>query len=182
MEALHSSPIVDAQPDDHAAVFEQCYRAHRLDVYRRCLRFAAGREDWAEDLVHDVFLRLHKHLPGLTDLSELRPWLFRVAANLAINRLRDERSLLARLSMLLQPAADETPAADVRHARRQVVEATLRKLPPRERIALCMSVLDGMPQRDIAAALQLSEGYVSKLLARAWAVVEKSGWEVEHAP
>ena len=43
----------------------------------------------------------------------------------------------------------------------------LQALPTRQRIVACMRFLDEKSQREIAATLQLSEGYVSKLLARA---------------
>ena len=42
----------------------------------------------------------------------------------------------------------------------------LTRLPARERVVFCMRHLDGMQQREIAAALHLSEGYISKLLKR----------------
>ena len=58
--------------------------------------------------------------------------------------------------------------------------ATLSALPAAERVALCLKVFDGMAQRDIAATLGFSEGYVSKLLSRAWAQIRAAGWEVGH--
>ena len=56
--------------------------------------------------------------------------------------------------------------------------AVLARLPGRQRVALSMKVLDGMSQREIASALGLSEGYVSKLIDRAWTTVRAAGWEV----
>ena len=58
----------------------------------------------------------------------------------------------------------------------------LNTLPPKERMVLSMQVLDGHSQRDIALLLGLSEGYVSKLLTRAWANIRAAGWEVDDAP
>jgi RNA polymerase sigma-70 factor (ECF subfamily) len=45
-----------------------------------------------------------------------------------------------------------------------------------------MHVLDGLSQREIARTLDLSEGYVSKLLARAWSKLRAAGWEVDEGP
>jgi RNA polymerase sigma-70 factor (ECF subfamily) len=57
--------------------------------------------------------------------------------------------------------------------------AFLRSLPPNERVVLCMKVLDGCSQREIAQALSLSEGYVSKLAKRALDRARARGWEVQ---
>jgi RNA polymerase sigma-70 factor (ECF subfamily) len=66
---------------------------------------------------------------------------------------------------------------DREEARRalQLVE----RLPARERVVLWMALVDERSQREIAGALGLSEGYVSKLLDRAKARVRREGWEVE---
>ena len=58
----------------------------------------------------------------------------------------------------------------------------LNTLPPKERMVLSMQVLDGHSQREIARMLGFSEGYVSKLLTRAWASIRAAGWEVDDAP
>ena len=58
----------------------------------------------------------------------------------------------------------------------------LNTLPPKERMVLSMQVLDGHSQREIAWMLGFSEGYVSKLLARAWKSIRAAGWEVDDAP
>lgn len=159
------------------ALFDRCYRDHRADVYRWALRYGAGRSAWAEDLTHDVYVRLYAHLEELDSETDLAPWLYRTTANLALNRLRDEKSWLGRLSALMKSDRDETPNAEVRVSRRQTLLKTLAKLPAREHVVICMKVLDGKEQQEIAQTLGLSEGYVSKVAARAWAVIERSNWE-----
>ena len=168
-----------SRPDQAALAFDRHYRAHRADVYRWCLRYGAGRGAWAEDLTHDVFLRLHAHLPTLEEHEALAPWLYRTTANLALNRLRDEQSVLGRIAKLWSSDRDPAPDPEARLSRRQQVLKTLGRLPARERLVLCMKVLDGKSQQEIAQALNLSEGYVSKLSTRAWEFVERSG-EVSH--
>jgi RNA polymerase sigma-70 factor (ECF subfamily) len=168
---------MSARSSPGQALFDRCYRDHRLDVYRWALRYGAGRAAWAEDLTHDVFLRLHAHLGELDDTTALGPWLYRATANLALNRLRDEKSWVGRLATLLRPEHDERPTAEATLSRRQALLKTLATLPAREHVVICMKVLDGKEQQEIAQTLGLSEGYVSKLVARAWAQIERSGWE-----
>ena len=168
-------PAAELRKVDLAAAFD----AHRHEVYRWALRFGGADRAFAEDLTHDVFLRLHRHLDKLDAREDLRGWLYTVTARLALTRRRDERGWLERLQAFFKPQAqaplDEVVAARV--AARGALEL-LAALPDAERVVLCMELLDGLKQREIARALKRSEGYVSKLLKRARERVRVAGWEV----
>lgn len=164
------------------AALGRCYEAHKGDVYRWSLRFVGGRRSLAEDLAHDVFVKLLEQRGHLAATDDVGGWLYRVTANLAIDRLRRERSWTTRFSRLFaaeQP--DEVPPVDValelRDDARRALEL-VERLPPRERVVSWMALVDDKSQREIAATLGLSEGYVSKLLERAKAAVRREGWEV----
>ena len=104
-----------------------------------------------------------------------------MAANLAVSRLRREQSWVGKLRTLVATDdAAERSAAELFEEREEAaaVMRTLAELPARERVVLCMKVLDGKSQKEIAEALALSEGYVSKLCARAWGRVQGAGWGV----
>jgi RNA polymerase sigma-70 factor (ECF subfamily) len=167
-----------------AAVFERAYGAHRRDVYRWALRFAGGRSGWAEDLAHDVFIKLLEQLPRLDASADLGGWLYRVTANLALSRLRRDRSLASRLARFFTQEEDCGAAPDdpltLREDAAAVLEA-LQRLPPREAVVLTMKLVDGKSQKEIAEALEMSEGYVSKLVARGAERIRAGGWEVSHA-
>lgn len=178
-----SVPALMASHDTARSDFEAAYEAHRHDVYRWALRFAGGRTGWAEDLMHDVFLKLLVHLPRLDASVSLGGWLYRVTANLALSRMRRDRSLGHRLSRFFTEEEEpELPDAKLR-LREDAAEAVeaLQRLPPREAMVLTMKVIDGKSQREIADALEMSEGYVSKLMARGWERLRLEGWEVTNA-
>jgi RNA polymerase sigma factor (sigma-70 family) len=165
------------------AEFETAYRAYRQRVYRWALRFSAGNGAAAEDLVQDAFTKLLQAMPNLKDPDDLAGWLYRVTANLAMYRLRRENRFLKRLARLFSvergvERPDEVFSLDEQAA---AVLGLIRALPPRERVVLSMRYLDGKSGREIARSLRVSEGYVSKLLARAVERVRAQGWEVEDA-
>jgi RNA polymerase sigma factor (sigma-70 family) len=158
--------------EDAATRFEQCYAAHRDQVYRLGLRYGGNRTAFAEDLTHDVFLKLLKSGLNLDEIENIGAWLHTAAANLAVSRLRAEKSLLGRLSRWITRAAGRTeersPEAmlELKESAALATRA-LASLPPRQRVVVCMKLLDGATQREIAEALAISEASVSKLLARA---------------
>jgi RNA polymerase sigma-70 factor (ECF subfamily) len=157
---------------DAATRFEECYAAHRDHVYRLGLRYGSNRTAFAEDLTHDVFLKLLKSAPSVDEIENIGAWLHTAAANLAVSRLRAEKSLLGRLSRLFARAAgraeERTPQVmlELRESA-ALANRALASLPPRQRVAVCMKLLDGATQREIAEALAISEASVSRLLARA---------------
>jgi RNA polymerase sigma-70 factor (ECF subfamily) len=166
---------------DQRATFAACYQAHKARVFRLGLRYGRGQETWAEDLTQDVFMTLLKELPRLTEYEDLAGWIYRVATNSALTRLRRERSILRQFQQLfLGPSeAEESPRDRVEMSETaREAEALMQSLPPKERMVLSMKVLDGLSQREIADTLGHSEGYVSKLLARAWDRIRAAGWEV----
>jgi RNA polymerase sigma-70 factor (ECF subfamily) len=165
------------------ADFAACYAAHHSRIYHLCLRYGSGDHGFAEDVTHDAFVKLLQHLPRLREHEDLGGWLYRVATNLALSQLRRRRWLRAWFEHRDPPrlvAEDPTPdlAAEQREAAERALQ-TLDTLPPRERIVVCMKLLDGKSQTEIAEALSLSEGYVSKLLARGRDRIRAAGWDVE---
>lgn len=127
-------------------------------------------------------MKLYQELPRLSAHEDLGGWLYRVATNAALTRLRQERSFLGRVERLW---AGEDEASEGSADQKLQMDQTSREaqalmdaLPPKERVVLGMKVLDGMAQKDIARELGMSEGYVSKLLTRAWEKIREAGWEV----
>jgi RNA polymerase sigma-70 factor (ECF subfamily) len=163
-----------------ALEFEAAWTAHRDRVFRWALRFMAGDAPAAEDLVQEAFMRLLRELPTLSETDDLGGWLYLVTANLAFDRLRRAESWAGRLARLFAAPAP-MPTPEELHARRHEANAALRALKAlggREAVVLSMKVLDGHSQVEIARMLAVSEGQVSKLLARARARLEAAGWEV----
>jgi RNA polymerase sigma-70 factor, ECF subfamily len=179
MAAPVRAPAANAGP--MGLTFAACYEAHRDRVYHLGLRYGGGDRSFAEDLTHDVFVRLLEHLPELSETHDLGAWLYRVTANLALSRRRRARSIVRRfLPTYSRLVPHEEPPPHLLLEQREAAAAAvtaLGALPARERVVLCMKVLDGKSQREIAGLLSLTEGYVSKIYARAWARLRAAGWE-----
>lgn len=171
----------------HHAEFEVCYETHFTRVYHLCLRYAGGDTAFAEDLTHEVFEKLLVHLPSLSEHEDLGGWLYRVATNQALSRLRQRRTFRQWLERALgsEPEPEHEAAADHAFETRELAGAALevlRTLPAKERVVLCMKLLDGLSQQEIAQTLSMSKGYVSKLVARGVTALRAAGWEVDDGP
>lgn len=123
----------------------------------------------AEDVVQDVFVRVLEHRRDLPAVRELRPWLVRIAWNLALDRRRRVTP-----DQLDAPAADALRAggapADCALDEQRRVQAVFRaidKLPAAERQALLLSALEELRTDEIARILGKSESAVRGLIFRA---------------
>lgn len=134
-----------------------------LATARRIVRDEAE----AEDIAQEAFLRLWDMARTLEPGGHgMRPWLSRVASNLAIDRLRKAK----RLDVTDEPP-EQVDAAGQLHALEAAevskrVEQALDRLPPRQRIAVSLFHFDEMSQREVAALMELSEDALESLLAR----------------
>jgi RNA polymerase sigma-70 factor (ECF subfamily) len=135
-----------------------------LGIARRMLRDDAE----AEDVAQEALLRLWRNAAGL-ELGEsgVRPWLRRVASNLCIDRVRAQRntSLGDALPEESEPATQMTQLAEQDLERR--VDAALKALPERQRLALTLFHYEGMSQIEVGKLMGISDEAVESLLARA---------------
>jgi len=153
------------------AEFAELYRAHLRDVYSYSY-YRVGDHHDAEDLTEQTFLQAYRHFERAqreSDGRPLRPWLIRIAHNLAANLYRDRSR---------KPASsiEETETLTALHTTEQLVEgrdqlsrvlAGVRQLPDDRREALIMRFALGMDNREIARALGRSDGATKVLIHRA---------------
>jgi RNA polymerase sigma-70 factor (ECF subfamily) len=135
-----------------------------LAIARRMLRDDAE----AEDVAQETMLRLWRNAAGL-ELGEggVRPWLRRVAANLCIDRVRSQRNvtLADEMPEESEPASQMTRLVERELGKR--VDAALKALPERQRLALTLFHYEGMSQIEVGNAMGISDEAVESLLARA---------------
>jgi RNA polymerase sigma-70 factor (ECF subfamily) len=123
----------------------------------------------SEDVVQDTFLRVLQHLHQLPAIRDLRPWLVRIAWNLALDRRRRIRPDQMDDFQAAGIAAVNVPA-DIVLRQRQQTQATLReieRLPKPERQALLLSALEDLSIAEIAHIMTKSESAVRALIFRA---------------
>jgi RNA polymerase sigma factor (sigma-70 family) len=143
--------------------------------HRRALTHYAGSllrrsEHDAEDIAQEVLIRAHLMLRGGHVPDDLRPWLYRLTRNRAIDELRRKRWTEHSLDPERAPAFDERAEPVAALARKEAVRGILEdigKLPARQRAALVARELDGTSAEQVAAQLGVSVTAMQKLATRA---------------
>ena len=151
--------------------FSDCYRDYLRDVYSYSY-YRVGNHHDAEDLTEQTFLQAYRHFERALSESDgrpLRPWLIRIAHNLAANLYRDRsRKPQTNIDAIAEPGALHTTEQLVegRDELRRILDS-VEELPDDRREALIMRFALGMSNKEIGRALDRSEGATKVLLHRA---------------
>ncbi|HEV2775251.1 MAG TPA: RNA polymerase sigma factor [Solirubrobacteraceae bacterium] len=142
------------------------YHAALLGFARRMLS-ATGRD--AEDVVQDALIRAYRGLRATDRPMALRPWLYMIVRNRALDELRSPQragSFDDEFALDAVPTADTADCVEQRDEMRQLV-AEIARLPERQRMALVMREFDGCSHVETAERLHTTVPATKSLIIRA---------------
>src|SRR4051812_1462663 len=156
--------LIDLTRDGNERAFEAIVQRYRRPLLRYCSRLLSPTR--AEDAVQQAFLSAHRAIHAGDAELNLRPWLYRIAHNAALNLLRQQGFDHAPVSEEIDGV--ETPVqAFERGERLRTVVAAVQELPERQRSAIVLQAVEGRSYDEIASELGVSDGAVRQLLNRA---------------
>src|SRR2546423_11025806 len=152
--------LVDLTRAGNTRAFEAIVHRYRRPLLRYCARILPpGR---AEDAVQQTFLSAYNAIStGDGDLN-LRPWLYRIARNSALNLLRQNGWNHEQLDEQFDGVMRPDQAVEGRERIRSLV-ASVKGLPERQRNAIVLRELEGRSYEEIAVALGVTDGAVRQL-------------------
>ena len=172
---------MDAHLAGEQGAFETLVRRHGAAVLGYLVKMTHN-QDHAEDLFQETFQRVHQHASTFKG-NTLRPWLFKIASNVAIGQWRKTKrhaavSLTAPLDCsdgIHCPTLEQTlPAATPQPSdqlsldeQRQQVRSALEQLPEQQRTALILSYYHKLTYQQIAESLDCSINTVKTHVFRA---------------
>ena len=148
---------------------------HSRNVYQMAYRMMGNTHD-AEEVVQEAFLRAYKKLAQFTGNANFGTWVYRIAANYAIDLLRQRKAETSKRETSarrgedglemdpLERAVDERPSPEQLASSMELAEkmkAALETLTPAERTAIVMRHWEGCAIEEIAAVLK-SNGNATK--------------------
>src|SRR3954447_24067276 len=164
--ALRTQPdrrLVTLVREGYENAFEEIVRRYGRPLTRYAAAIVGGR---AEDVTQDAFSKALLALRRDGAEIELRPWLFRIVRNTALNDLRDSPPSAEALAEAI--ASGASPAEELE--RREELADLMRRLhslPEAQRAAIVMRELEGLSHEEIASALGLSDGGARQAIYRA---------------
>lgn len=148
------------------------YEMYGERIFRYTYRMLANRSD-AEDATAETFLRVLRRSAELRADGAFRTWLFRIARNLCIDKLRQHK-------LMELPADMQYGGSEERTALRITVQQALADLPTEYREPLILCDLEDMPAREAAEMLSISvPALKSRLYRGRRALRDKLGGTIE---
>jgi len=169
------SDLIRRWKDGEEGAFELLVRRHERRVFGLLMRMMGSREE-AEDVAQDTFLSLHRHGRRFREEARFSTFVYRVAANAALNRRRTLGRSRARIEKfaIRQSAGDDLPYSprDPEDATAGVeltnhVREALQKLSPALRMPVVLYDIEGLAYGEIAEILSIAEGTVKSRIHRA---------------
>ncbi|MFN3729255.1 MAG: RNA polymerase sigma factor [Fimbriimonadaceae bacterium] len=124
------------------------YELYGERIFRYTYRMLGNRSD-AEDATAETFLRVLRRSRELRADGAFRTWIFRIARNLCIDKMRQHR-------LIELPPEASYGGSEERTALRVTVEQALKELPIEYREPLMLCDLEDMPAREAAEVLKIS--------------------------
>ena len=152
------------------AAFSEIHRRFRAALTAFARRMLHGSGHDAEDVVQDAFIRAYRGLRATDRAMALRPWLYMIVRNRALDELRAPRRADAyddeSIRMHAVPDSDPARHCEQRDEMRFIVDEIAR-LPERQRMALVMREFDGRTHAETARALDTTVPATKSLIIRA---------------
>ena len=179
LKASDDAAVVAAFLADEPRAFDELvdrYQTRLLNFVYRTI----GDRDRAEDLVQEVFIRVHRHLHRFDRSKKFSTWIYTIASNLSKNELRNRsRNPLVLFQTLQQKwDDDERPLQFEDHRSRpddmyrrrylrEMVEVAIARLPEHHRQVFVLRELEGKSYEEIADITACNLGTVKSRLNRA---------------
>ena len=149
--------------------FDEAFALHHRTVFRAA-RSVVHDAGLAEDITQETFLRLYKNQDSITDSEMLRPWLIRVAINVAKNTVRGNIRANTRDENYVKETGEAaTASVEIDYEEYAGVNEIYRALNKiKEPLRSCLILKQqGLSYKEIAGSLDLNEGSVGTFIARA---------------
>lgn len=165
---MQDSAQASAPASEHRATVEQAFREHHEDLIRYLKARFPVQE--AREAAQEAFSRLLNLELGA--ITHLRAFLFRSAANIAIDRRRREGvdgRARSELPLLLFSEMADTLSPERRVSSEQALKQlqhAIEEMPPKCQQAFIMHQIEGIDFPEIAAHMQLGESMVRKYVAK----------------
>lgn len=169
--------VAQAREGDFGA-FEALVNASEGKVYGHLLRLTGNPED-ARDLLQETYLSAYRHLGSFKGDAAFTTWVYRIATNHALMRLRKKNPETVGLDEIAVPSHEELKGrtisdwainprdAVLRSEVRRVLDEAVQSLPPTYRAVVVLRDIQDLDTRETAEILGISEGAVKTRLHRA---------------
>ncbi len=158
--------LVDQAREGSLEAFEHLYRKYSGRIHGLCLRMT-GNTHAAEDCAQDAFVKAWQKLNGFRGKSGFGTWLYRIAVNEVLSRIRKEGRRTTHLRAVAEAATDAGPGLRERHDEGIDIDRAVKSLPEGARHVFVLHSVYGFSHEETAQMLGVAIGTSKAQLHRA---------------
>lgn len=174
LEGRRAAELCRRVAEGDGQAFAELVNLYQHRIYAFCARMLNDSSE-AEDLAQDVFLTLYKNAADFRGESSFSTWLYRIARNQTLNRIKylERRGRASRRS--LDEVGEERLGTDRRgpleivegEQTSKIVQGAIGELPEQQRLVLILRDIDGLAYEEIVEITGLALGTVKSRIHRA---------------
>ncbi len=181
---MQDEQLIRAVAAGDMQAFKQLYELFKDRVYNTCLSHLQSIPE-AEEATQDVFLEIHKASSGFKATAKVSTWIYRITVNKCIDRIRyrSRQKRFAFVSSIFNKDTGELvhDPAEFNHPgivyeqkeNAKKLFAAIDQLVDNQKTAFILKQVEGLPQKDIADIMNMTEKAVESLIQRAKANLRK---------
>lgn len=163
--------------------FATLVQRYQDKIYNLAYRMLSGNREEAEDVTQETFLNAYRAMDSFRLEERFSPWIYKIASNLSLDRLRKARHPTVSLDEPVGPdgdmpqqIADWSNSPDRVYettAIREQTQAAIESLPPKYRVVVVLRHLQDLSYDEIAHVLSIPQGTVKTRLFRAREILRR---------
>jgi RNA polymerase sigma-70 factor (ECF subfamily) len=157
VEASDEELVAKVRAGERGA-FDDLVRRHQKSIFLLALRYLGQQED-ARDVTQRAFVQAYRQVERFRGESSFRTWLYRIAANLALDALRARGRETRLVAELLEPAPPAPLDSDKLGEREERIRLrrAVAELPPKQRLVVELRIFEELPFREVAEVVGSTE-------------------------
>lgn len=165
--------LMHGDPD----AFRELVEANQDRVINTCFGFVKNKDD-AEDIAQEVFIEVFQSIKGFRKDAKISTWLYRIAVNKSLDHIRKKKRKKRFAQLIFLDNTDdndifevpsfENPQKELEDSeRRKILMYAINQLPKNQKIAITLSKIEKIKNKEIASILDTSVSAVEALMHRA---------------
>ena len=157
---------------------KQLYQTYSKTMFQICLSYSGDRVE-AKDILQEAFIKVFTNLENFNSKNSLEGWIRRIVTNTAIDYFRKRKRLVFQDELPDEPDEEERGSISFQNLTNDIILHYIKQLPDGARVVFNLFAVEGLPHKEIAEKLRITEGTSKSQYKRARNLLKKWLYEYE---
>ena len=136
---------------------KQLYKIYFKTMFHICLSYSGDRVE-AKDILQEAFIKVFINLENFNSKNSLEGWIRRIVTNTAIDYFKKRKRLVFQDEFPHEPSEEERGSFTFSDLTDDIVLRYIKQLPDGARVVFNLFAVEGLPHKEIAEKLNITEG------------------------